>query len=667
MAHPELLRPIVEGWRSKIGLATEHKSEQFQKEANECMKFLLGPYGDWLYGRRDKNHGSALDWEPPEDEGGDMHAPSFRVTINKAAELRDLFGPAMYQRNPDRKVTPRRAFMPPISYLGDPTAPDTQAAYMAIMQSVAQMRAKDETVAALVEQYLNYTPQEMNLGLETRYAIDEGLIKGMGVQWAEIYVHPSGFKTTCLTYDPIENLLLDPDARRPEDCMWIARECVHPVWELEDEYGYARGSLVGNMESANRQADFKDDPMDPYRRATGRTNDLMRYWKVWSKMGMGQRLEGAVKDGMGDYANALESLGNFCYLVITPHYPFPLNLPPWTLEQSLQDQNVVQNAVQWPIPFWLDKGAWPCRFLTFHRIAGRLWPKSHLAPALGELRFINWVYSLLLGKIRVVSRDILVMLRGLADEIKDTIKHGPDYSVIEIEKLDKGIDQIVQWLQAPRFNPEIYQVLDRMMELFEKRTGLSDLMYGQTDQAFRSAKEGEVKQANATVRPADMAQQVEDYASELARSEMAAARWSITAQDIAPILGPAGAWIWEQEVMTTPPEQMFHLYECRVESGSTRRPDRDRDVDNLNKAMQNLFGPYFSYFQGTGNPKPVNALIAAWGKSIGMDTEGLLFSPPTPPPMAPPGAVPPGQPGQGPPAGGLPQQGGGQPQPQAAG
>jgi hypothetical protein len=660
VAHQDLLLPIVQGWRSKLALAAEHKADQFMKQANECMKFLVGPYADWLYrtkGKGDKQRGTAFDWEPDETDGGDMAAPSFRVTINKAAELRDLFGPAMYQQNPDRRVSPRKAFMPPISYLGDPNDPNTQAAYMAIMQSVSTSRAKDETIAALFDAYLNFTPAEMNLAAETRLTIDEALIMGAGVQWTEVFVHPSGLKCPCNSYDPIRNLLLDPDANRPEDCMWIARECVHPVWELEDEYGYARGTLTGNMESANRNADYKDDPFDPGLRSQGRTNDLMKYWKVWSKMGMGQRLEGALKKGMGDYGNALESLGNFCYLVITPHYPFPLNLPPWKLEESLQDESVVQSAVQWPTPYWLDKGAWPMTMLAFHRIGGRLWPQSHLQPALGELSFINWTYSLLMGKIRVVSRDILVMLRGLADEVKTSIKHGPDYSVVEIENLNQGIDKIVQWLQAPTFNTEIYKVLDMMMEMFEKRTGLSDLMYGQTEQAFRSAEEGKVKQANATVRPADMAQQVEAYSSELSRKEMACARWHITAEDVLPVLGPAGAWVWQEAVMTTPPEQLFHVFECRVETGSTRRPDRERDIDNLNKAMQNLFGPFFQYFQATGNPQQVNSLVAAWGKAVGLDTDKMLFQPlPVMPAPAP---------GQNPPAAAAPS-GAGQPPSQAA-
>lgn len=665
MAHPDLLAPIVQGWRSKIALAVEHKRVQFQEEADDCMKFVLGPYGDWLYGRRNREHGTAMDWEPGDEDGGDIQSPSFRVTINKAAELRDLFGPAMYQRNPDRKITPRKSFMPPLSYLGDPNDPATQQAFMAIMQTVGQERAKDTAVASLFEQYLNFTPGEMGLQGEIRYGVDEAIITGMSVLWTEIFVHPSGFKTPGSFFDPIRNLLLDPDAKRVQDCMWIARECVHPVWEVEDEYGWKRGTMAGSLESASRQADYRNDPTDSYHRLQGRTNDLIRYWKVWSKMGMGQRLEGALKGGMSEYAEALEPLGNFCYLVIAPNYNFPLNLPPWVLEQSLTDQSVVQKAIQWPIPFWLDKGAWPFSELAFHKISDRLWPKSHLSPALGELKFINWVYSLLMGKIRMASRDMLVMLRGMSDDVKNAIKHGPDYSVIEVEKMNDSIDKIVQWLQTPKFNPEIYKVLDMMMEMFEKRTGLSDLMYGQTAQAFRSAQEGQIKQANATVRPADMGQQVEDWSSELARKEMAAARWQITAQDVLPVVGSAGAWVWQEAVLTTPPEQLFHLYDCRIEAGTTRRPDRDRDIENLNKAMTNLFSPFFTYFQQSMDADPVNALIGAWAKSIGLDAEKFLFKPPPPPPApgGTPGGGPPGPPG----AGAPPSAGPGGPPPAGAG
>lgn len=658
MAHPDLLAPIVNGWRQKLALARDFKKTEFDDAADECQKFVDGAYAHWLYERKTADKSTALDWEP--GDGDDFRAPSFRVTVNKAAELRDLFGPAMYQRNPDRRVTPRKSFMPPLEYFGDPQDPNAQQGWLAVHQNVQRERGRDLTIAQLFEAVLNYTPSELGLRTEARFAVDEAIVRGMSVCWTEMLVHPSGLKVAGNFHDPIKNLILDHDAHRWEDCMWVAKECVHPTWEIEDEYGYQRGSLQGTLESVGRQADFSNDPTDQYHRSQGRTNDLMRYWKVWSKMGMGQRLDGTMKEVLGDYASALEELGNFCYLVICPKYNFPLNLPPWVLDQSLTDPGAVQKAVQWPVPYWFDKGAWPFEPLAFHRESGRLWPRPHLGPALGELKFINWTWSLLLGKIRVVSRDILVMLQSLADDIKNNIKHGPDYSVVEVTKMTEGVDKIVQWLQAPAFNPEIYKVLDMMMEMFEKRTGLSELMYGQTGASFRSAQEAQTKQANATVRPMDMAQQVEDWSSNLSRKEMAAARWLMEPQDVQPIVGSAGAWVWQEAVMTTPPEQLFHLFECRVESGSSRRPDRDKDAENLNKAMNNLFPPMLNFAMQTGQFQAVNAFIGDWAKSVGMDADKYLFTPPPPPPMPPPGQPPPGggppQPGQGPPppAGGNP-------------
>lgn len=655
-SHPSLLAPIVNGWRNKLQLAKDFKRKAFQDDADECMKFIDGAYGDWLYSRRTgQQKATALDFEPDENEPN-VNAPTFRVTINKAAELRDLFGPAMYQRNPDRRVTPRKSYLPPIEYFGNAADPNAQMAFMQMEAQVQADRAKDQVVAELFEKYLNYTPGEHNLRGEARFAVDEAIVKGLAVAWAEVLVHPSGHKSVGSFYDPVENLLLDMDATRIEECAWVAKECVHPVWEVEDEYGYQRGTLKGNLESSGRMADYKGDATDEYHRSQGRTSDLMRYWKVWSKMGMGQRLEGVMKE-KPDYGAALEELGDFCFLAISPDYEYPLNLPPWVMDQSDANPDAVRSAVQWPIPFWLDKGAWPFEPLAFHRVGGRLYPVSHLSPALGELKFINWVYSLLLGKIRVVSRDIMVLLRGLADDIKTAIKHGPDYTVIEIESLEKGVDNIVKFIQHPPFHPEIYKILDMMMELFDKRTGLTELIYGQSDSSFRSAEEAGVKNQAATVRPSDMAQQVEDWSSLLARKEMAAARWLIEPADVAPVVGQVGAWLWQQEVQAIPPAELFHSFECGVESGSTRKPNREKDADNLGKAMNNIFQPLMNFAQMTGAMGPVNALIGDWAKANGFDASKYLLAPPPPPPPVPvpgppsapgaPGATPPGMGGGG--------------------
>lgn len=628
------LSPLCEGWLGKIKTSLERKKEEFGDDAEECMKFYNGPY-TWLYEKKAGKRDSSLDVDAEDD----IPAPTFKISINKAAEVVQLFGPAMYQRNPDRKVAQRKSYIPPIEYFGDPMNPMVQQQYLFMQSQSRQERSRDKVRAELFDAYLNYTPSELGLRDEFRLAVDEALIKGAAPLWCEYVVMPSGLKAVGTFWDSVDNLALDSDARRLENCQWIAQRCQHPVWQVEDEYGYKRGSLRGNTESAGRTADMGGSPDEDYRSES--SNDLLTYWKIWSKMGIGGRLKNCM-DGYPAYKEMLDQAGDYCYLAICDTCAHPLNIPPALLEAEDWDQ--LREAVRWPTPFWLDKGQWPMSLLTYHAVPNRLWPMAHLKPALGELKFINWVYSFLTGKIRTACRDIIVMLKSMAEETKGAIKHGPDYSVVEVDAIHADIDKCVKFLQHPGFNAEIYRVLEHMIEMFDKRTGLTEIVYGQTSTQLRSAKEADVKQAAASIRPDDMSQSVEDCASACARKEMAAARWHLEPEDVLPIIGTFGAFLWEREILTTNPAELFHQFECKVEAGSTKRPNKQAEADNINNAMNNLFSPMFSYAQATGDVTPANALIGDWATSIGLDGEKYLLKPlppPPPPGMAPPGAGPP--------------------------
>jgi hypothetical protein len=634
-----MLEPLVNGWLAKIKRAEELKRDEFGKQAEECMKFFCGPYTA-MYGSR-RSPGNTDDDFNLDGGADEIPAPSFRVSINKAAEVVQLFGPVMYQRNPDRKVTPRHVWAPPPEMFGSAQDPMAQQQAIAFKMQADLARSQDLARAQLLQQYLNETPTENKLHEESRMVVDEALIKGMGCWWTEKVELPTGKRIIGSFHDSVDNLVLDPDAKKRSDVMWVARRCSHPVWEVEREYNLPPGSVKGNAESANRLAATAGNGDEDYKRLQGVTNDILVYYKVYSKMGIGGRMKGVLDHNATWKEELDETFGDHCFIVVAPGVPHPLNLPPQLIEQG--DPEALQQATDWPVPFWLFN-EWPVTTLEFHRVPNRLWPMSHLTPGIGELKFLNWIYSMLANKIRICSRDFFAILKSASNELKETIKHGPDYSVIEVESTQSEIDKVVKFLQHPDFNPEIYKVADRMMELFEKRTGLTDLVYGETTQQMRSAEEARVKNSATSVRPEDMAQQVEDAASALARKEMAAARWLLTAEDVQPILGPMGAYFWQQLVTTSDPAEVFSQYEARIEQGTTRRPDKNRDVSNYKDAMQ-VLGPILQqYMMASGDTGPLNALIAGWGQSIDLDnTEKFLLSPPAPPPVVgPPGSPAPG-------------------------
>lgn len=657
MDHP--LRSICSGWLEKIRLSYEYKKKHFADTAADCMAFYNGP-ADYQFDKKyaTESKGMVLSSDQNVD-------PTFRMSVNKVAEMVELFGPSLYHRNPIRQVNPRKLPLPPFELLGDPTNPQAAMTAQSWLQQINMMRAADKGRASLLEYYLNATPELLDLKTECRLAIDEALIKGLGCLWTELYQpYGSSIRLVGSFYDSVDNLLIDPDMETLRDAKWVARRCVHPAWQIEEEYGLEPGKLRGMYESYNQQSQVNTDPDGDYNRVRGMTNDLVAYWKLYSKMGMGGRMKGATNQAMRD---VLAQFGDFVYLVLLEGVPYPLNLPPPVIEdESPNAGQTIMQRLQWPTPFWADD-SWPFTPIKFHDVPRNVWPMSHVMPGMGELKFLNWAYSFLAGKVRTTCRDFIAIRKSAPEEMKTAILSGEDLTLIEIEATHGTISEVVQMLQHPPMNGDILKVLEAIESNFERRVGLNEIMYGEAAKQMRSAAEADLKNDQTRIRPDDMAKKVEEAMTEASRKEAIAARWHLTDQDVVPIMGPIGASFWRQLVMSSDIFDVVHQLDYRIEAGSTRKPNRDRDAANMQNAMGILFQPLFQYAGATGNFGPINNLIKDWAKTIDLDAQGYQLTPPMPPPGAP-GASP--APGPGGPQGqqqqqhGAPPQHGGSPQQQ---
>lgn len=611
-------RAIKSAWMTKIRTAIDAKKD-FQADADEGMRFYTGPY-DFLYGAKEGVPGRG-DFIWSGDEG--MPKPSMCITYNKVAEAVQLFGPALYHTNPVRNVNPREFPLIPIEAMGSPQDPNIQAQFVAMQQSVQMGRAQDEARAVLFRSLLNYTPAALDLKSHARQAIDETLIKGMGVMWTEVF-QPAGSQTKMIGsfYESVDTLLLDCDMEAMEDAKWCSRRFCRPVWQVEQEFGYPPGTLKGNTESLTRQAEVGSAGGEgEIQRRKGYTNDLLVYYKVYSKMGIGSLLEGAEKD-----STEWDRFGQYVMLVISDACEHPLNLPPG-IEQ---DDQAIMKALQWETPYWADD-SWPFTPFIFHRVPRQVWPMSHFKPALGELKFLNWAYSFIASKIRKACKDIIVCKKALGEEMKRVIVSGADYELAELEEAHGSVSDIVAFLQHPAFQGDIWKVIEAIERNFEKRVGLTELMYGETANQLRSATETQVKSDQLKIRPDDMANKIEEAMSEVAKKEAFAAKWHLEPQDVAPILGPLGAQWWQQFVLSAPPTDIVHGLQFRIEAGSARKPNKDRDIANANQAMQNMFQPLLSV-ASTGQVQPINAVMTMWCKANDIDPSGFMIQPPPPPP-----------------------------------
>ena len=627
------LRAICSAWIEKIKKGCEFKEKQFGRDARDCMKFFNGPY-DFMYGSSYMDDSNGL--SAPGATERDMPAPTFKMTLNKVMEGVQLFGPVLYHRNPYRQVNPRRLPEIPFGLLAsfqvNPTAQQMLGQQEAFLQQQEiQTKQTDAARSSLLEWMLNYTPQELNLKEESRMSIEEGLIKGGGVLWVETY-QPKGsaIKLVGSFHDTYDNLVLDPDAERLQDCKWIARRCTHPYWEVEEEYGLPPGSLKGRTESLNQQAEVAASPDGEHNRKRGLTNDLVVYWKVYSKMGVGAKLAGTPKE----FRDVLDSFGEYCYMVVADGVPYPLNLPDQVVSAAQNDEEIFQR-LEWPTPFWMDD-EWPMAELAFHRGPRQLYPISHFKPAMGELKAMNWIYSFIISNIQVTSRTFIAMKSTVAAALKNAVLRGGNLTCLEIDATNSNedINKIVQFLEHPQFNGDIWKVLEAISEAFDKRTGLSELVYGMSSRQMRSAQEASIKGDAINVRPDDMADRVEEWMSKAAKLEAMAIRWHVTGADVAPLMGPAASYYWDQLVTNSDPYAMFHQLQYGIEAGSTKKPNKERDAANINTAMQSFFPAAMSEAQRTGNFQQVNAFIAEWCRTTGADPQKFMF--PNMPPAQPP-------------------------------
>ncbi len=654
------LKMICDGWLGKIRRAIEIKAP-WQDIADECMAFFSASTG-FLWDSAYKHKF----WDP----GDGAVNPKFKLTIAKAFELVAIFGPVLYWRNPIRTATPREPIALDedlqLMLMGaDPSwyrmvqqamaqfqqqdqqpgqqqqemPPELQQASQMVqqiqqqLQQQQQQQATDMTrrrgIGALMERYLNWTPHELDLHRHAEVAITEALVKGRSVLWSEPYQPPGTDRLMVGSFwDSVDNLQIDPDAESLDEAWWIAKRCTRPIWSVERAAKLRPGSLRGlaHYESANAQGERMGDDMADSTRARGDADDLMVFWKIWSRCGPGSKLTGvhpALKEQLE------KVVGDYAYLEIAEGIPFPLNLAGQRIMKASSDE--VKKAFSWPTPHWRD-GKWPMEVLDFYPVPRKVWPLAPLAPGLGELKAINVLMSHLCSRVWMSSRDFIAVLDSVADSVEDVISKGEDLSFLRLTSAVDDVNKAVQFLQQPETRLDYYKLLNWLFELFDKRTGLTELAYGLSPGRTqdRTATGAQIKQQNMSVRPDHMAAKVEGWMTNVALREALTVRWWIEGRDVEDLLGAAGAKAWDTLIVNTEVERTVRDIDFRLEAGTAKKPNRDRDVANINEAFP-MLGPILQgREQMTGDYAPINALIEKWGKAVEMDTSAMQSQAPPP-------------------------------------
>lgn len=624
-----ILRPICTAWQSKIALAIKHR-EPWKLVADDCELFFAGAAGFMWEDKYRKRMGL-----------GD-YAPSFKMTIAKAFEFVALYGPSLYYRNPIRTVKPKDVIYAPdalLPLLG--VMPGDQMSYDILMQQRQMEAARTGAVSNLVSTWLNYTPGEQaggGLKYHSQLAVIDALVKGRGCLSVEPFQYPGSDRLiTGAFYLSPNNVVIDPDASVIWDAKWIATKHTEPTWVLERRYGLESGSLkdVAGTATYGGVSELGQIYNSDGGKVCGSTFDSLTYWKVYSKGGIGSRLSGADQDPVIKLLD--EQIGDYAYLIIPEKSndqssAFPLNVPTKVLESATPDE--LKQRLAWPIPYWKD-GKWPVAFLDFYRQTSSTWPIAPLQPGLGELKFLNVMMSHLCNRIINSSRDFVLGPESMKDEINKLFKNGEDLMYFGVPQEYGNPKDLVSYLTQPQVNLDAWQIIDRVSQMFDKRVGLSELMYGYNPgAASRTAEDANMKRSALSVRPDHMAAQVEEWQTEVAVMEHICTQMFISPQDVVGRMGNEGAMLWQQLIMNTPIDTVLRETQVSIEAGTARKPNKDRDVANVGQAMQTFMPVLQGYMQMSGNPNPLNAMIAKWGDANDMDVNDMILPPP-PPPMPP--------------------------------
>lgn len=615
----EFMRPIVKGWLGAIQKAEESK-KWFNRIYDQCAQFYSADMG---FMWEEKYRSTFMDGA----------APKFRITIAKAFEFVALYGPSLFWQNPTRQIKPRKQLeLKPEHFAA--YGEMAEVVFQAEAQEQSRQLADDDARNQLMELYLNYTPNEQphgGLARQSQLAITEALISGRGCLWLESYSYPGSDRTlTGLFFDTNRNLLIDPDAQMSDlsDARYIIRKHRTSRWEVEKKFGYREGALkgLGSFESADSQG-RNQEIKDQSDRHYGETYETVEWYEIWSKCGIGYRLrdqQRGVDTTLDRIGDAIEkTCGDYVYLCVANGLNHPLNAPHEEVREM--DADEMQERFGWPVPYWMDR-KWPVQILDFYHRPGFSWPLAPLAPGLGELTFLNVIISHLANRIWSSSRDIIAVAKSASAELEKVIKEGSDLGIVEVnDSLQQEITKLVQVLQFPEVRFDVWRIIDRVADYFDKRVGLTELLYAAQSTQSRSAADAQNKEKYTSLRPDYMARCVDDWMEEAADAEKFCARWDVRGHDIEPLVGSVGARLWEEKIVSQDPELTVRNMRARVIANSSRKPNKQKDSDNINQALQYFLATFDRHAAATGETSPLNELIRIWGDSNEMDVSRIQF------------------------------------------
>lgn len=609
-----LLGPLVGQWYARFRAADRAK-DRFNVLARICRQFF--------------GSSSKAMWEDSfrREFYPAVAQPQFMVSLNKAFELVSIIGPSLYWEAPARQV--KSPDQPDQAQIAMMLGVQAEEGLQQIQQQQQADRSQRELRNSLASLYLEFSQREQPGGLHTdiELAIQEALVTGMGCIWTETYQHrgTQEILTGCF-YDSVDNLLIDPDSRDPKwrDVKWISRRHCEPVWVVERRFGYPPGYLTGRGTSVSAEYHSRQETDINH----SYYNDMLEWYEVWSCGGVGARTSG-VNAAMGQ---ALDQLtGDYCYLCVTLNVPHPLNLPPILVQTGTVEQ--IKEALRWRSPrfgdineLWKDR-RWPVSPLIFYPIARTPWPMAVLGPGIGHLLAMNILLVSQLSQAWDRRRDILVAYEHMVNALEGALKTEDNPAIIRINAASNmPVSEVVNFVKRPDIGGDLLSWLQYLDNQFQMATGLDDIHYGISQKQVRVSSDIEARTAASNVRPEKMAKDVQQWVNQFSTHELWLAVQHVDPQGLDGLFGEWGVQGWAQFLQSLPFEELIREVQVFVEASDMRRPNREKDMADLERLLPFYLPILQQYGPMTGDSAPINALLARWFEAMGMrDVEELYL------------------------------------------
>ena len=656
----ELLKNIADFWLRQFEAAKKAKNTYFAKTAGKLWKFLGASWTD-LYTFVDPQE--RQDYQFP-----DADQSFYKGRINLSAKYVAVMGPYVNARVPHRLVTPDRPPLPQellnlalqqqaiaaqAQAMGQPMPmlSDTLAAIAEAAPNQQLLQIRDQVRAFLIQWLLQWLPEQYGLVRESKMAVIEALVKGMGIVWLARTDGPTG-EIPISEYDSIDHYFLDGDCKRRRDAGFIFRKRREATWRVAEKYGVSaeklRAAHKSNWARASEEAATSTEPTDPDAK-----RDICEYVEVWSRVGLGQRFYDS-GDKMKEVQDALEEFGPYVHLAVMEGVPHPLNLPPHLFEDPL-DRTAIERAIRWPIETYEDlANPWPCNVLEFIPYADNPYAQSPLEPALPLQVFLDHIYAFVMGAIRRRSKSTVVTSDEMERAFREAITYGLDMEVVVKTGGVSGakLNELFHVIDYGKINPDLWTIIPIVEHAFEEMTGLTPLLshggVGATQP--RSATEMAERSERAQSRPDEYADCVEAWQSAISKSEAVMTRLYVGSEVVAPLFGeevpqvdgPDGEPIvydstdpasiealhtqlgplsrqWGVLVNTNDPAVAAGEFSYTVEAGSGRRKNRQKQVADLQSIGQMVVPFLTQVYTQTGIPTAVHGWIRMMGEALDVD------------------------------------------------